>query len=307
MGFIAYTTRGPIYRWWLSSEGTSRNVPIAGFEMILREDYKSWDEVEGLIIFPKYHFKPQDTRNILWCSRQQSRHLLYYRAPHCPAGLLHKILIEIIEIHTVQRGFSCAQCNAYLVYCVRNKQPARSQGRWTYIFETIVSQAHFAICLREKFSQSEKILWYRSMYLLRSPGEGKPTELCFNHVTVFSQSVTRIRLSHITLMDVHQGKTCLFYGLFYSPWAKVNPRIWPSPSLWIPAFVQTEQCSLSFLHFSCLYCKPFLLILNKHLKGKFSSGIEGAPASTLNCDFNWKQLSEMILWIFSFDAFKVFF
>ena len=24
------------------------------------------------------------------------------------------------------------------------------------------------------------------------------TELCFNHVTVFSQSVTRIRLSHIT-------------------------------------------------------------------------------------------------------------
>ena len=34
-----------------------------------------------------------------------------------------------------------------------------------------------------------------------------------------------------------------------------------------------------------------------YLKGKFSSGIEGALASTLNCDFNWKQLSEMILWI----------
>ena len=31
------------------------------------------------------------------------------------------------------------------------------------------------------------------------------------------------------------------------------------------------------------------------LKGKFSSGIEGALASTLNRDFNWKQLSEMIL------------
>ena len=28
------------------------------------------------------------------------------------------------------------------------------------------------------------------------------------------------------------------------------------------------------------------------LKGKFSSGIEGALASTLNRDFNWKQLSE---------------
>ena len=34
------------------------------------------------------------------------------------------------------------------------------------------------------------------------------------------------------------------------------------------------------------------------LKGKFSSGIEGALASTLNRDFNWKQLSEMILCIF---------
>ena len=48
----------------LLEEGTSRNVPIAGFEMILREDYKSRDEVEGLIFFPKYHFKPQDTGNI---------------------------------------------------------------------------------------------------------------------------------------------------------------------------------------------------------------------------------------------------
>ena len=36
----------------------------------------------------------------------------------------------------------------------------------------------------------------------------------------------------------------------------------------------------------------------KILKGKFSSGIEGALASTLNHDFNWKQLSEVILCIF---------
>ena len=28
-----------LYRWRLSKEGTSQNVPIAGFEMILREDY----------------------------------------------------------------------------------------------------------------------------------------------------------------------------------------------------------------------------------------------------------------------------
>ena len=41
------------------------------------------------------------------------------------------------------------------------------------------------------------------------------------------------------------------------------------------------------------------------LKGKFSSGIEGALASALNCDFNWKQLSEMILCSFC-DVFKVY-
>ena len=34
------------------------------------------------------------------------------------------------------------------------------------------------------------------------------------------------------------------------------------------------------------------------LKRNFSSGIEGALASKLNHDFNWKQLSEMILCIF---------
>ena len=48
-------------------------------------------------------------------------------------------------------------------------------------------------------------------------------------------------------------------------------------------------------------------ILNRtnHLKGKFSSVIEGALASTLNHDFNWKQLSEIIL-CFSFDVFEVY-
>ena len=51
------------------------------------------------------------------------------------------------------------------------------------------------------------------------------------------------------------------------------------------------------------------------LKGKFSSGIEERSiASTLNRDFNWKQLSKMILWFFFFffffflggDVFKVY-
>ena len=56
------------------------------------------------------------------------------------------------------------------------------------------------------------------------------------------------------------------------------------------------------------YSHEWLTIIfksNLKLKGKFSSGIEGALASTLNRDFNWKQLSEMILCIF-FDVFKVY-
>ena len=34
------------------------------------------------------------------------------------------------------------------------------------------------------------------------------------------------------------------------------------------------------------------------LKGNFSSGIEGALASTFSHDFNWKQPSQVILCIF---------
>ena len=130
-----------LYGWWLLEEGTSRNVPIAGFEMILREDYKSRDEVEGLIIFPKYHFKPQDTGNIPWCSRQQSRHLLYCMALHYLARLRHSLSKFTKLSIFFQRGFplSCAQynayplycapqCNAYPLYCARNKQPVRGKG-----------------------------------------------------------------------------------------------------------------------------------------------------------------------------------
>ena len=45
--------------------------------------------------------------------------------------------------------------------------------------------------------------------------------------------------------------------------------------------------------------------ISEILKGKFSSGIEGALASTLNRHFNWKQLSKIILCIFG-DVFKVY-
>ena len=149
-------------------EGTSRNVPIAGFEMILREDYKSRDEVEGLIIFPKYHFKPQDTWNIPWSSRQQSRHLLYCMAPHCLAQLLHNFSLSIFFISPAGiffklRAVQCVSCT------MRAKTASARSRRSTYMFEAIVSQAHFAICLRER---SGNIWWYRSMFLLRSSGEG---------------------------------------------------------------------------------------------------------------------------------------
>ena len=54
---------------------------------------------------------------------------------------------------------------------------------------------------------------------------------------------------------------------------------------------------------------PYIYKLHSNassLKGKLSSRIEGALASTLNHDFNWKQLLEMILGIFLFDVFKVY-
>ena len=113
-----------LYGWWLLEEGTSRNVPIAGFEMILREDYKSRDEVEGLIIFPKYHFKPQDTWNIPWSSRQQSRHLLYCMAPHCLAQLSLSIFL------LAQRGFSLKlRAGAMRVYCIMRAKTASARSR----------------------------------------------------------------------------------------------------------------------------------------------------------------------------------
>ena len=67
------------------------------------------------------------------------------------------------------------------------------------MFEAIVSQAHFAICLREKFSRKYAVpppqLW-----------GGQHTEMFVNHVTVFSQSVSHIRLSHTIY---HDNAKCL--------------------------------------------------------------------------------------------------
>ena len=171
-----------LYGWWLLEEGTSRNVPIAGFEMILREDYKSRDEVEGLIFFPKYHFKPQDTGNIPWCSRQQSRHLLYCMATHCPhclARLRHssqkftKLSIffsgDFLLISCAQCNANplyCApQCNAYPLYCARIKSQCAARTVNIHVWSDSIASP---VC--HLFAW--KNVWYRSMFLLRSSGEG---------------------------------------------------------------------------------------------------------------------------------------
>ena len=81
-----------IIRMVTLKEGTSQNVPIAGFDMILREDYKSRRLSRGAYNLPEISFQiPRYCPNILWWSRQESRHLLYYMAPHCLARLLHNL------------------------------------------------------------------------------------------------------------------------------------------------------------------------------------------------------------------------
>ena len=83
------------------------------------------------------------------------------------------------------------------------------------MFEAIVSQAHFAICLRER---SGNILWYTSSNV-PSPQlwGGQHTEMFVNHVTVFSQSVTRIRLSHTIFYTV---TVTIYAALTHSPTCK---------------------------------------------------------------------------------------
>ena len=80
-----------LYGWWLLEEGTSRNVPIAGFEMILREDYKSRDEVEGLYILPEISFQtPRYWEHSVMFPTTKSPSVILYGYPlpplPCPAS-----------------------------------------------------------------------------------------------------------------------------------------------------------------------------------------------------------------------------
>ena len=69
-------------------------------------------------------------------------------------------------------------------------------------------------------------------------------------------------------------------------------------------YYDRKYSSLLLIFLKETMCKNLYMI--QMLKGKFSSGIEGALVSTLNRDFNWKQLSEMILYIFRLMLSKFF-
>ena len=138
----------------------------------------------------------------------KSPSVILYMAPHCPVGLLHRILIEILEFTQficIQRGFSCAQCNAYLLYCVRacaiNSQRAVKGGQHKFLNDSIASS--FCHLFAWKFFPEWKHFVVSINVHPPQLWGGEHTELCFNHVTVFSQSVTRIRVSHIILLNVY--------------------------------------------------------------------------------------------------------
>ena len=70
------------------------------------------------------------------------------------------------------------------------------------MFEAIVSQAHFEICLHEKISRSEIFFLVSINVPPPQLWGGQHTEMFVNHVTVFSQSVSHIRLSHTILFII---------------------------------------------------------------------------------------------------------
>ena len=160
-------------------EGTSRNVPIAGFEMILREDYKSRDEVEGTYNLPKYHFKPQDTGNIpVMLPTTKSPSVILYGSPiTLPGfGIACRNLQNSVFFSSGGFPLSCAQynayplycapqCNAYPLYCARNKQPVRGKGGQHYTDGDFWRREHhgmflspgFEMILREDYKSRDEV------------------------------------------------------------------------------------------------------------------------------------------------------
>ena len=93
----------------------------------------------------------------------------------------------------IQRGFSCAQCNAYLLYCVRNKQPARSRAVNIHFWSDSIASSCGHLFAWKFFPE-----WIFFVVSINVPPPqlwgGEHSKLRFNHVRVFSQSVTCIRL-----------------------------------------------------------------------------------------------------------------
>ena len=121
-----------------------------------------------------------------------------------------------MRIHCIVRP----QCNAYPLYCARNKKASALLGRSTYMFEAIVSQAQFAICLREKN------VWYRSMFLLRSSGEATYWNVCRSPWLCLANQCLDIRLSHTILYGwwlLEDGNIteCSYRGVWTWYWGKI--------------------------------------------------------------------------------------
>ena len=109
------------------------------------------DEVERLIIFPKISFQNPKILGTFGDVPDNKVTICYIIwLPIDLPGFWISCTNFLQYFSPVGISLSCAQCNAYLLYCARNKQSSRGQGRSTYMFEAIVSQAEFAICLREK-------------------------------------------------------------------------------------------------------------------------------------------------------------
>ena len=125
---LIYFRRGiTLYGWWLLEEGTSRNVPIAGFEMILRDLYSSRNIISNPKILGTFRDVPDNKVAICY--------IVWLPIALPGFGIARR---NYKTQYFFQRGFplSCAQCNAYPLYCApqcnayplygaRNKKPVR--------------------------------------------------------------------------------------------------------------------------------------------------------------------------------------
>ena len=111
--------------------------------------------------------------------------------------------IQIINFHgRFRNALRCWKSGACRILV-----PLRCLGKfvssWIYswwiidIVENIIQMVTFAICLHENFSPNENILWYRSMFPLRSSGEGNILNYVLITWLCLANRWLVLRLSHI--------------------------------------------------------------------------------------------------------------